>query len=83
MKTLGQIAFEELTGHQLAPGQEESWRKGADVWDWHGQGYKDAWESAAQAVRAAVIEECAKICDELAKSNEGWTEQEAETLRKE
>lgn len=53
MKTLGQIAFESFN------------REIIYAVDWK---YADAqdWEAAAQAVREAVIEECAKVCDEQA-----------------
>jgi len=52
MKTLGQIAFEGLES-VLGPDDRMEWQDEAD------SDVTGAWEAAAQAVRAAVIEECA------------------------
>jgi hypothetical protein len=48
MKTLGQIACEKF---YVGGRTEDPWNTFAD---------RDQWKAAAQAVRAAVIEECAK-----------------------
>jgi hypothetical protein len=54
MKTLGETAYEACFP-RLGPafGMLDS-------------SVKSEWENAAQAVRAQVIEECAKVCDEWA-----------------
>jgi hypothetical protein len=52
MKTLGQIAYEGAHPTDYS-------------FDMEGARIRMQWESAAQAVRAAVIEECAEIIDDL------------------
>jgi hypothetical protein len=53
MKTLGQIAYEACHSEDMH-------------WSRAGPAITVPWEAAAQAVRAQVIEECAKVCDEWA-----------------
>lgn len=54
MKTLGQVAFEEL--RKAAKGSEK-WEDVPEKWQHY-------WESAAQALAAVVREECARIAEE-------------------
>jgi hypothetical protein len=53
MKTLGQIAYEATAG------------AGRFEWQDLVKHDREVWEAAAQAVRDAAIEECAKVCDRL------------------
>jgi hypothetical protein len=54
MKTLGQIAYESVNTKAFGYS-----------WEAASAGTKKEYEFLAQAVRAAVIEECAKACDEM------------------
>jgi hypothetical protein len=53
--TLGQIAYEAWLGDLYGT-----------PWNEKSKDLIAEWEAAAQAVRAAVIEECAKVCDRRA-----------------
>jgi hypothetical protein len=53
MKTLGQIAYEATAG------------SGRFEWQDLVKHDREVWEAAAQAVRASVIEECAKVCEKV------------------
>lgn len=52
MKTLGQVAYESVNTKDFGYN-----------WDSTSAGTKKEYEFLAQAVRSAVIEECAKVCD--------------------
>ena len=49
MKTLGQILIDEISSREWLREPATTWRL-------------ESWEAAAQAVRLAVIEECARVC---------------------
>ena len=59
VKTLGQIAFDAYQA--LDTEEQYKWESCTKWW-------QDVWESTAQAVRDAVIEECAKVCDDIEDS---------------
>ena len=55
MKTLGQILIDEISSREWLREPATTWRL-------------ESWEAAAQAVRLAVIEECAQIANEFSKN---------------
>jgi hypothetical protein len=74
MKTLGRIAYESMHDPE-----------GFTDWPKLHRQYREMWEAAAQAVRAAVIEECAKVCEQDWPANEAhsWVSETAKWLARE
>ena len=58
-KTLAQIAYEAFSSDII--GEFDEWGRVGSV-------YTSAWEASAQAVREAVIEECAALADSVQRT---------------